>query len=40
VLWRPLKEPHVLPEHEEPPADGRSSGRFTRSESVDVDEPV
>jgi UDP-sulfoquinovose synthase len=40
VLWRPLKEPAVLPEHEEPQLDDRSSGRFTRSENVDVDEPV
>jgi UDP-sulfoquinovose synthase len=40
VLWRPLKEPAVLPEHEEPPLDDRSPRRFTRSENVDVDEPV
>jgi UDP-sulfoquinovose synthase len=40
VLWRPLKEPRVLPEHEEPPIDERSSRRFIRSENVDVDEPV
>jgi UDP-sulfoquinovose synthase len=41
VLWRPLKEPAVLPEHEEPRSLGdRSSSRFTRSENVDVDEPV